>query len=55
MIEADDTSPLEWFFGTDEYWSHTYYYIGWNSESVFFNDKRVRNAMSQMPSKLMIY
>ena len=33
-------------FGTDEYWSHTYFYIGWNNNSQYFSDKRVRQAMS---------
>ena len=47
VVEGPETSPFkDGTFGSDEYWSHTYYYIGWNSESVFFNDKRVRNAMS---------
>lgn len=47
VAEGQDSSPFKnGTFGSDEYWSHTYFYIGWNSESVFFNDKKVRNAMS---------
>ena len=47
VLEADDSSPFKnGEFGTDEYWSHTYFYIGWNNNSQYFSDKRVRQAMS---------
>lgn len=47
VLEADDSSPFKnGTFGEDEYWSHTYFYIGWNNQSPLFSDKRVRNAMS---------
>ena len=47
VLEADDSSPFKnGEFGSEEYWTHTYFYIGWNSQSPYFADKRVRNAMS---------
>ena len=47
VLEADDKSPFkDGTFGAGEYWSHTYFYIGWNNQSPLFADKRVRNAMS---------
>ncbi|MBM76756.1 MAG: hypothetical protein CMK59_15215 [Proteobacteria bacterium] len=47
VVEGDQSSPFKnGTFGNAEYWSHTYYYIGWNNQSIFFNDKRVRQAMS---------
>ena len=47
VLEADETSPFKnGEFGTDEYWSHTYFYIGWNNNSPLFDDKRARQAMS---------
>ena len=30
----------------DKYWTHTFYYIGWNQNKPLFKDKRVRWAMS---------
>jgi peptide/nickel transport system substrate-binding protein len=47
VLEADEDSPFkDGTFGSNEYWSHTYYYIGWNNDSPLFNDKRARQAMS---------
>lgn len=47
VLEADDDSPFKnGTFGSGEFWSHTYFYIGWNNQSPLFSDKRVRNAMS---------
>ena len=47
VLEGDDDSPFkDGTFGHEEYWTHTYFYIGWNNNTVFFSDKRVRKAMS---------
>ena len=47
VLEGKDSSPFkDDTLGSDEYWTHTYFYIGWNNQSQFFSDKRVRNAMS---------
>jgi len=47
VLEAGEDSPFNnGTFGAGEFWSHTYFYIGWNNQSPLFSDKRVRNAMS---------
>lgn len=47
VLEGDDNSPYK--DGTlqdGEYWTHSYFYIGWNADKPWFGDKRVRWAMS---------
>jgi ABC-type transport system substrate-binding protein len=47
VLQAADDSPFK--DGTieqGEFWSHTYYYIGWNADKPWFNTKEVRMAMS---------
>jgi len=47
VLEGKDNSPFkDGTLKSDEYWSHTYYYIGWNAITPYFNDKRVRQAMT---------
>ena len=47
VLEGDADSPFKnGDFSFEEYWTHTYFYIGWNNQSTYFSDKRVRNAMS---------
>ena len=46
-LEAEDTSPFRnGDILNDSFWSWGYSYIGWNSETPFFSDKKVRQAMS---------
>ena len=47
VLDADDSSKFKnGTFEKGEYWSHTYFYIGWNNQSPLFSDKIVRQAMS---------
>ena len=47
VLEGEEDSPFkDGTFGHEEYWTHTYFYIGWNNNTVYFSDKRVRQAMS---------
>ena len=46
-LEAEETSPFKnGDILNDSFWSWGYNYIGWNSETPFFSDKKVRQAMS---------
>ncbi len=47
VLEGPPDSPYK--DGTlqeGEFWTHSYFYIGWNSDKPWFGDKRVRWAMS---------
>ena len=47
VIEGTPDSPYK--DGTlqeGEFWTHSYFYIGWNADKPWFGDKRVRWAMS---------
>jgi peptide/nickel transport system substrate-binding protein len=47
VLEGGESSPFnDGTLGGDEYWSHTYFYIGWNTNSPIFKEKKVRQAMS---------
>jgi peptide/nickel transport system substrate-binding protein len=47
VLEGDPDSPfLDGTLQGGDYWSYNYYYIGWNADSAYFGDKRVRTAMS---------
>lgn len=47
VIEGPDDSPFK--DGTledGEFWTHSYFYVGWNADKPWFGDKKVRWAMS---------
>ena len=47
VIDGKKSSPFkDGTLDQGEFWSHTYYYIGWNADQIWFKDKRVRMAMS---------
>jgi len=47
VLEGDATSPYkDGSLQDGEYWTHSYFYIGWNADKPWFGDKRVRWAMS---------
>ncbi|MEC7240976.1 MAG: ABC transporter substrate-binding protein [Myxococcota bacterium] len=47
VLEAGEDSPFKDGTLTEgEFWSHTYFYIGWNADQPWFGDKKVRLAMS---------
>jgi len=47
VIEGTEDSPFkDGTIKSGEYWTHSYFYIGWNADKPWFGDKRVRRAMS---------
>lgn len=47
VLEGEADSPFkDGTFGHQTYWTHSYFYIGWNNQSPLFSDKKVRQAMS---------